>query len=386
MRVAFLGTRGVPAQYGGFETAVEEIGARLAARGHEITVYCRNRDQTAAEYRGMRLVNLPALRRRSLETLSHTALSSAHATTKVHPEAAIVFNAANAPLILLLRACRIPTAVHIDGLEWKRAKWGWLGRRYYKLAERFAVRWGDATIADSRAIEEHVLGAHRRHAAYIAYGAPLVEPGTHRLKELGLEARGYHLVVARWEPENHVEMIVRGYAQSEASLPLVIVGSTPYPSKYSTSVIGAADGRGNDVRFLGAVFDQDLLDQLYGNCLVYFHGHSVGGTNPSLLRAMGAGAPIAAFDVRFNHEVAKREAWYFTSADHVAKVLKSAEVSPEKAIRMGQRGRDHVATEYRWDDVADSYESLLRELCSPNRKQTSQNRYQARLTRGRRGA
>jgi len=384
MRVAFLGTRGVPARYGGFETAVEEIGARLAARGHEITVYCRNRDQTAAEYRGMRLVNLPALRRRSLETLSHTALSTAHATARDHPEATIVFNAANAPLILLLRACRIPTAVHIDGLEWKRAKWGRLGRHYYKSAERFAVRWADATIADSRAIEKHVLDAHRRHAAYIAYGAPLVEPGTHRLRELGLEARGYHLVVARWEPENHVELIVRGFGLSEASLPLVVVGSTPYPSKYSSVVIRAASRRASDVRFLGGIYDQDLLDQLYGNCLMYFHGHSVGGTNPSLLRAMGAGAPIAAFDVQFNHEVARDEAWYFTSTEDIAGILKSAESSHEDVISMGRRGRERVAREYRWDDIADSYERLIRQLCATKTERKSSNRYQGLAPRGRR--
>jgi len=384
MRVALLGTRGVPAQYGGFETAVEEVGARLAARGHEVTVYCRNSGQRAAMYKGMRLVNLPALRRRSLETLSHTALSSLHAATKGHPQAAILFNAANAPLILLLRACRIPTAVHIDGLEWKRAKWGGLGRRYYKLAERFAIRWADVTIADSRAIEKHVLDVHQEHALYIAYGAPLIEPGKHRLSELGLETRGYHLIVARWEPENHVETIVRGYSQSEASLPLVVVGSNPYPGEHSSSVLDAASRRASDVRFLGAIYDQELLDQLYANCLMYFHGHSVGGTNPSLLRAMGAAAAIAAFDVQFNHEVAKDDAWYFTTTEDVAGILKSAESSPEDVLSRGQRGRERVTKEYRWDDIADSYESLVRRLCNTNTERKSRKRYQGLLTRGRR--
>ena len=124
MRIALLGTRGVPARYGGFETAAEEIGRRLVERGHEVVVYCRNPGQTRTQYLGMRLVNLPAVRHRAAETISHTMLSVGHAIAREHPDVAIVFNAANAPLLPALRAARIPVAVHVDGLEWKRAKWG----------------------------------------------------------------------------------------------------------------------------------------------------------------------------------------------------------------------------------------------------------------------
>jgi glycosyltransferase involved in cell wall biosynthesis len=225
--IAMVGTRGVPARYGGFETAVEEIGRRLADAGHRVVVYCRTvpgaQEPPPAEHLGMELVHLPAARRRSLETLSHTALSVRHLLAH-RTDAAILFNAANSPLLPALRAARIPVATHVDGLEWKRAKWGGTGRRYYRAAEALAVRWSDALIADAQGIADYYRDAFAAPTTLLTYGAPLIEPGAHRLAELGLEPRGYHLVVARFEPENHVDVIVDGYRRSGAELPLVVVG------------------------------------------------------------------------------------------------------------------------------------------------------------------
>src|SRR5919199_3501439 len=228
LRVALVGTRGVPARYGGFETAVEEVGRRLADRGHDVVVYCRtvpgSTEPPPGSHLGMRLVHLPAARRRSLETLSHTALSVRHLLTH-RTDAAILFNAANSPLLPALRAARVPVATHVDGLEWKRAKWGGTGRRYYRAAECLAVRWSDALIADAQGIADYYAAEFDAGTELIAYGAPLLDVGADRLPELGLAPRGYHLVVARFEPENHVHLIVEGYAASSAGLPLVVVGS-----------------------------------------------------------------------------------------------------------------------------------------------------------------
>ena len=229
MRIAMIGTRGVPARYGGFETAVEEVGRRLTARGHEVTVYCRNPHQTLRSYQGMRLVNLPALRRRHFETLSHSLLSVLHAVTvRRRPDVAVVFNAANAPLLPLLKAARVPMAVHVDGLEWKRGKWAGAGAKYYRWAEKRSVHMADALIADARGIADHIREAHGRESIYIPYGAPLVAPGSHRLADLGLDPHGYHLVVARFAPENHVREIVSGFVASSAKAALIVVGSAPY--------------------------------------------------------------------------------------------------------------------------------------------------------------
>jgi glycosyltransferase involved in cell wall biosynthesis len=361
MDIAMVGTRGVPARYGGFETAVEEVGRRLAAAGHRVVVYCRTaKDGETAppdRYLGMELVHLPAARKRSLETLSHSALSVAH-LIRHRTDAAFVFNAANAPLLPLIRAARIPVATHVDGLEWQRAKWGGAGRRYYRTAESLAVRWSDALIADAVGIADYYRREFEAPTSLLTYGAPLIAPGSDRLAELGLEPGGYHLVVARFEPENHVDVIVDGYRRSAATKPLVVVGSAPYSDEYTARLHELADGR---VRFLGAVWDQTQLDQLYGNCFTYLHGHSVGGTNPSLLRALGGGAAVIAFDVDFNREVTAEAGRYWSRAGDVAALVDAAEADPSGVARDGALGRD-LAKGYDWDDVAAGYEQLARRL------------------------
>jgi len=361
-----VGTRGVPAHYGGFETAVEEIGQRLAARGHEVTVYCRTRpgEERLDNYLGMRLVHLPAVRSKSLETLGHTALSAAHMSFSSRHDAAIVFNAANAPFVPVLQARGVPTAVHVDGLEWKRAKWGGLGRHYYRMAEALAVRWADALIADARGIADYYAEEFGAQTELLTYGAPIqTDPAADRLPELGLQPGRYHLVVARFEPENHVEEIVLGYHRSAARQPLVVVGSAPYADEYTARIerIAEADDR---IRLLGGVWDQTQLDQLYANALTYLHGHSVGGTNPSLLRAMGAGAAVLAYDVVFNREVLGADGEFFADPDDVTARVMEAERDPERAFEAGDRLRESAGTRYRWDDVAAGYEELLGRLAT----------------------
>ena len=369
MRIALIGTRGVPARYGGFETCVEEVGSRLAALGHEVTVYCRpvEGEDRPAEHRGMRLVHLPAARRRALETLTHTGLSTAHllagSVRRGRPDAAVVFNAANAPWLPLLRAARIPVATHVDGLEWKRAKWGPSGRRYYRAAEALAVRWSDDLIADARGIQDYYRREFDADTTYLAYGAPLQRaPRQDRLGELELQAGRYHLAVARFEPENHLHLIIEGYVRSSARCPLVVVGSAPYSHDYTRSLHELADGR---VRFTGGIWDQDLLDQLYANALVYWHGHSVGGTNPSLLRAMGAAAPTNAFDVDFNREVLGAHGGYFAAADDVTALAERAESAPSETVLRGKLGQQK-AEAYDWDEVALGYERLCLRLAGRN--------------------
>jgi glycosyltransferase involved in cell wall biosynthesis len=358
MRIAMVGTRGVPARYGGFETCVEEVGSRLVRRGHEVIVYCRTAgDDRPSTHLGMRLVHLPALRTRSLETLSHTALSVLH-LLRWRADAVVLFNAANAPFLPLLRLNGLPVATHVDGLEWKRAKWSGAGRRYYRAAEALAVRWSDALVADATGIATYYADEFGAVCERITYGAPLISVGHDRVRGLGLQPGAYHLVVARMEPENHVDVIVDGYRRSDARLPLVVVGSAPYADRYRQRVTELADER---VRLLGGLWDQDLLDELYGNALTYFHGHSVGGTNPSLLRAVGAGAATNAFDVGFNREVLGVEGRYWSDGDEVADLVSSAEADPEATLARGKRTTARAA-EYDWDDVTEGYERLCARL------------------------
>ena len=358
-----MGTRGVPASYGGFETAVEEIGKRLSARGYDITVYCRNPGQTLTEFEGMRLVNLPAIRHRMTETLSHTTLSAARAIIKDRPDVALVLNAGNSPLLKPLKAAGIPVAIHLDGLESKREKWRGAGARYYRWAEKVAIRNGDEVIADAQSIADYVLKEYGREATVIAYGANVIDPGRDRLGEMNVIRRDYHLVVARLEPENHVLEAVHGYSISEETRPLLVVGSAPYSQWYIDRVNEIASGSPG-VRMLGGVYDQDLLDQLYANARTYVHGHSVGGTNPSLLRAMGAGAPVLAFDCEFNREVTAEEAFFWKDAESLATILDEVaegEVDDE-LDEFSELGQERVATSYQWETVTDRYEELIQRL------------------------
>jgi len=367
MRIALVGTRGVPARYGGFETCVEEVGTRLAARGHHVVVYCRrlagDSSPTAPEptsYRGMTLVHLGALKRRSLETLSHTGLSVAH-LARHRTDVAVVFNSANSPWLPVIKMSRIPLATHVDGLEWQRGKWGPVGRRYYQIAERLAVWWSQALIADAVGIADYYRDKFDADTDLISYGAPIIEgDAADRIAELGLRPGGFHLVVARFEPENHVDVIVDGYRRSAATLPLIVVGSAPYADEYTRKVHALADDR---ARFLGGVWDQELLDQLYANSFTYLHGHSVGGTNPSLLRAIGAGAATTAFDVVFNREVLGESGLYFSGADDVARLVEQSEADVEGTRARGRQSAERASL-YNWDDVADRYEALCRRLVS----------------------
>ncbi|MBC7723896.1 MAG: DUF1972 domain-containing protein [Burkholderiaceae bacterium] len=358
-----IGTRGVPAAYGGFETAVEEIGQRLVRDGHNVIVYCRSTGGPEPRtHLGMKLVYLPAFHSRAIETLSHTFLSVLHLLVHRHPDMAFVFNAANSPFLPLLRLANVPTAVHVDGLEWKRGKWGRVGRTYYRIAERLAVWWADSLIADAQGIADYYRSEFDVDTELLTYGAQITEhPASDRLHELGLEAGRFHLVVARFEPENHVDVIVDGYTASAGTLPLVVVGSAPYSADYTNRIAAVAE-RDDRIRMLGGVWDQGLLDQLYGNALTYLHGHSVGGTNPSLLRAMGAGAAVVAWDVNFNREVVGNDGGYFTAPSAVAAAIEHAESAPEAHAAAGARLRERAASRYDWDEVAGGYESLALRL------------------------
>ena len=362
LTIAMVGTRGVPAAYGGFETAVEEVGRRLAERGHDVVVYTRGSERREKEYLGMRVVHLPAVPVKQVETLSHTGLSALHLMFRRRPDATFVFNAANSPFLPLLRMRRAPVALHMDGLEWRRSKWGPRGKAYYRWAEQFGVRTADALIADAPGIADYYRHQFDVPTELIRYGAPILDELPERgVAGMGLTPAGYHLAVARFEPENHVLEIVQGYRASDAKLPLVVVGSAPYSSDYTQRIQEAAAGD-DRIRLVGGVYDQDLLDALYANALSYGHGHSVGGTNPSLLRAMGAGTAVIAFDVPFNREVLDDSGWFFHDSEGAARAFEEAEADAARTQGLGADARDRAREMFRWEDVADAYEDLARRV------------------------
>lgn len=368
VHVVLMGTRGIPARYGGFETAVEEIGARLVERGHHVTVYCRGEGEPT--YRGMHRVELPALRRKALETISHTAAATVHAVFRTRPHAALVFNAANAPFVPVMRALGIPVCLHLDGHDARRAKWRGAGSAYYRAATRWGSRLANEVVVDSQAVRDELAADYGLAARYIAYGTPDSRVPVNRVGDLlaglGFTEGAYHLVVARFEPENHVLDIIRGYTASSAELPLVAVGFEGYPSGYSKAIAKEA-ARDPRVRLLGAVWDQALLDALYAGACTYIHGHSVGGTNPSLLRAMAQQTPVIAFDCPYNRETTGGAAMWFTGAEGLADLVKVAEHDDTALGFLAARLHDRARRYYRWSDVADAYEDIVLELAGQPR-------------------
>lgn len=364
MNVALMGTRGVPAHYGGFETAVEEIGAGLVELGHDVWVYCRQQEAADDTYRGMHRVVLPAVRRRALETLSHTGLSALHAL-RHRPDVAVVYNAANAPWVAMLRAAGLPVALHLDGHDGKRAKWKGAGQRYYQVATPLGLRAANAVIVDSAAMKAETDAQFGVDSVHIAYGAARRsftdrELGP-QLARLGLRPEGYHLIVARFEPENLVCEMIRGYQNSAARLPLVVVGFAAYPGPYAAAIerTAAQDQR---VRLLGPVWDQPLLDALFTGAASYLHGHSVGGTNPSLLRAMAHGTPVIGYDCVYNRETTGGHALWFASPAQVGSIVEYAENNAAEMSELSSRSSHRAAQSYRWDDVVRQYDALLTRL------------------------
>jgi glycosyltransferase involved in cell wall biosynthesis len=354
MKIAMIGTRGVPAAYGGFETAVDEVGTRLVERGHDVTVYCRG-PKRMGEHKGIHCIMLPAPPIKSLETLAHTALSILHARRQPF-DAVVLFNAGNAPLLALVNH---PVVLHVDGLEWRRGKWGRIGRAYYQICERVAAGSGHDLIADAEGIATYYEARYNVRANVIAYGAPVrlqAADDTLVLGSLDLDPDGYLLVVARLEPENNVHLVVDAYERSSRRMPLVVVGDAPYRSRYLDDLRRSLAGTSN-VRHLGRVDDQQLLDVLYANAHTYVHGHTVGGTNPSLLRAMGAGAPVIVFDCVFSREVCGDVALYFSNAAELC--LKLDESMGTTSRERGAAARRRVVERYDWDVVTAKYEALL---------------------------
>lgn len=361
-RIAILGTRGIPAAYGGFETFAEELAVRLAAAGVDVTVYCEaGAGAQPAEYRGVRLRYLPATACGPLTTVLFDLRSLWDARRGHDVVYLLGYGAAQFSFIPRLFGSEV--WLNVDGIEWMRAKWGRVARAYFKAMEFFSVKFPNRVIADAEGIRAHLLARHRKlpDCSVIAYGAPIIEkaPDPEGLSEWGLIPGGYYLVVCRLEPENHVREIIQGYAASDSSRPLIIVGNHQAATDYVRSLQPLASER---VRFIGTVYDKPTLQALRYHALAYFHGHSVGGTNPSLLEAMGCGNLVIAHDNPFNREMLAEGGRFFRTAEDIPSLTSEIEALTEQRAQVERTYlRDRIRQHYHWDLIADAYLKLLRD-------------------------
>jgi glycosyltransferase involved in cell wall biosynthesis len=357
-RVAVIGTRGYPSGYGGFETAGRKLAPFLWERGWDVTVY--SREPTGADPTGpVRVVRTLGRDTRRASALTFGLTSTLHAAVD-RPDVALVMNVANGFFLPLLRIRGIATLMNVDGIEWERKKWGRLAKRVFHRGASYSARWADQLVFDSEAIGDRWRTDFERSGVFIPYGGDV--PSSDLPLESGLSHRGYILYVARFVPENSVDEFFDAVETLALRWPVVIVGSSGYGGPIDLRAASLAR-RHASVRWLGQVRDDARLLSLWQHAGLYFHGHSVGGTNPALVQAMAAGAPVLARDTPYNREVVGLAGEFCgASASSIVEAASRLMTSRSEGERLSTMSRERVETSYRWEMVCSRYEQALRSL------------------------
>jgi glycosyltransferase involved in cell wall biosynthesis len=355
VRIALLGTRGIPANYGGFETFAEELSTRLVERGHQVTVYCRE-PHPESLYRGVRLQYLPTVRHKYFDTIAHTAVSTGH-LLRHPPDAALYCNGANAIFTLLPRLAGVPVALNVDGIERKRKKWNRAARAWYLVSEWLSKFCPTVVVTDALTIQEYYRQRYGKESVFIPYGAEVGKvPSAEVLGKLGLEAGRYFLYVSRLEPENHPLEVRQAFEQVATPMKLALIGDAPYAHEYIRKVRDTSDAR---IVMPGAIYGAGYRE-LGSHCFAYIHATEVGGTHPALIEAMGRGALVLYRNTPENAEVAQDAGIPFESGDLAAALRRVLAMPEEGRERLRQAAMERVRARYSWDAVTDAYEKLLK--------------------------
>jgi glycosyltransferase involved in cell wall biosynthesis len=359
--VRVLGTHGVPAGYGGFETAAENIARFLVRQGWRVVVYCQVDGRgpvTEDTWQGIERVHVPVDRPGWLGTSLFDLRSIRHASA--FPDLCLTFGYNTAVFNSAQRLKGIPNVINMDGMEWTRARWGLTKQGILLANERIACRVGDHLIADHPVIHDYL----RKHAdaskiTTITYGAdPVEDAPTAPLEALGLRPGGFSTVICRPIPENSLLEIVRAYSRRERRHRLVVLGAFDASTDaYHGEILRAAS---DEVVFPGAIYDPEVVTALRFHSRCYVHGHTVGGTNPSLVEAMAAANPVIAHDNVYNRWVAGERSRFFRSEDELASLLDVLLDDTEELSAMSRSSRGRHRTEFTWEHVAAQYEQLLR--------------------------
>lgn len=371
--VRILGTHGVPANYGGFETAAENVAKFLVSQGWRVVVYCQvpgDGPIVNDTWEGIERVSIPISKDGWLGTSKFDWISIKHASK--FRDVCLTFGYNTGVFNFMQRLRGIPNVINMDGIEWSRARWGFFKQAILYVNERFAALFGNHLIADHPEIEKYLwTRAPKKKISTITYGAhPITDPDLTVLEEFGLEQGKFLTLIARPIPENSLLELVTGFSKKRRDAKLVVLGKLDPDDPYHRSVLDSAS---DEVVFVGSIFDARRVQALRYYSRGYLHGHTVGGTNPSLVEAMAASNPVIAQDNLYNRWVAQDAALYFTTIDDVSEHVDSILKNPDLAKRMSDAAHTRYESEFTWEHVAGQYEQVL-------------NRYDRALTPARRGA
>jgi glycosyltransferase involved in cell wall biosynthesis len=377
MRIAIVGTRGVPARYSGFETCAEELGSRLVERGHDVTVYCRNQylDYKGATYKGMRLVRIPTIKNKYLDSMVHTFISCLHAVPQRY-DIIFMMIVGNAPTAIVPRLFGQKIVLNVDGLDWKREKWPAAAKKFIQWTEWVATWLPNEIVTDSRVVEQYYTNRYGAKSVYIPYGSEIAPlPPGETLARFGLEPRKYILFVGRLVPENCAHHVVAAFdklrlPKGSEDMKCVIVGDAPYAEEYIAQLKANA---GPNIIFTGYCFGEGYRE-LGSNAYAFVESSGVGGTHPALLEAMGMGNCVVVNGTEENLEtiadtgLSYREASDEASAEALAAILQRLVEDPGLAQSYRDKALERAHTKYTWNSVTDQYERLFTRLRSKTRR------------------
>jgi glycosyltransferase involved in cell wall biosynthesis len=366
MKVAIIGSRGYPYVYSGYETLVRELAERLVGSGVQVRVYCHHHlfEEHPDQVNGVKLTYLRTTKGKNTAQLIHSLQSMLHACFS-SADCILVVNAANGPFGIISRLFGKKTAINVDGLEWLRPKWKGLGARYFYWAAKAATKLYDVVVTDAEAMRQYYLEEFSADSTVIAYGAYIQHARQHnRLQRFHLRPNEYFLIVGRLIPDNNAAFICEEFLKTRTHKKLVIIGDVPYADSYASAIkkLGEKDQR---LVFTGYVRDQDELAELYCNAFAYLHGHEYGGTNPTLLKALGFGCMVLALDTVFSREVLEDGQYglFFDKSPGTLSSLLDALSEDEKLLEQYRsRAQDRIALEYSWEKIANQYLALFQSL------------------------
>lgn len=361
LKIAILGTRGIPNNYGGFEQFAENLSVLLVNKGHQVTVYSTHFHKFAEKsYKGVELVKI-----KSPEDIYRGAANFIYdnrcVDDAIHKEFDVALVCGYATAVFAankMKKSQKPVfVVNMDGLEWARSKWSFLAKQFIYWTEKKIIRSGLKYVSDHRLIKEYYQNTYNTNTEYIPYGADIPSSFNEDiLSKYHLKTKAYFLVISRIEEDNNLEMIIQGYLKSGSDKELIIIGNCN--TRFGKKLVKKY-GKNQNLKFIGAIYDKNILDSLRYYSYLYFHGHSVGGTNPSLLEAMAAGALVIAHDNIYNRDVLQIDAFYFKSSSEILSIINKVETIEQSRNSFTSRNIEKIKTNFSWQEIADKYEKLF---------------------------